>query len=169
MKVELKVDERDGCVATISGCGVGGHTATFRFEAPDYQPDPIKFDGDSVSYAREILHGSVIATVKDDEAGELRATLEAFEPDSTNKRRSARKGGDESDKSAGLGSATGEHDPNRTAPRGAVTADEKEVVQEGDVAGDSQYEAAGEPKGEATAAPSKQTKIDKGGDGKANS
>lgn len=159
MKVELKADERDGCVATITGCGVGGHTATFRFEAPDYQPDPIKFDGDSVSYAREILHGSVIATVVDDEAGELRATLEAYEPDSENKRRPATKAKkwDASD------------DLETNAPRGTVTADEKEVVQEGDVAGDSQYEVAGEPGGEAKAPKSKQTPLDKGGDGKANS
>ena len=160
MKVELKADERDGCVATISGCGVGGHTATFRFEAPDYQPDPVKFDGDSVSYARDGLHGSVIATVVDDEAGEMRATLEAYSPDSDEKRKPARKA--KKDDGATVDSA----------PRGAVTADEKEVVQEGDVAGDGQYEAAGEPGGEALAEyPAKGDDLAdlKGGDGKANS
>jgi hypothetical protein len=160
MKVELKADERDGCVATITGCGVGGHTATFRFEAPDYQPDPIKFDGDSVSYAREVLHGSVIASVVDDEAGEMRATLEAFSPDSDEPRRSARK-------------SKKDDRAEEAVPRGAVTADEKEVVQEGDVAGDAQYEAAGEPGGEATAPVEPADPADvlavKGGDGKPNS
>lgn len=163
MKVELKADERDGCVARITGCGVGGHSATFRFMDPEYAADPIKFDGDSVEFARDRLHGSVICTVADDAAGELRATLEGYSPDTSQPaRRSARRGG-----------ATGEHDPNRTAPRGAVTADEKEVVQEGDTAGDSQYEAAGEPGGEAVADPQPSEPESHGGlgepDGKPNS
>lgn len=82
MKVELRTDERDGCVATISGCGVGAHTATFRFEAPEYAPDPVRFDGDEVSFARHVLHGSVIVTVAHEDAAELRATLEGFSPSS---------------------------------------------------------------------------------------
>lgn len=150
MKVSLKADERDGCVATISGCGVGGHTATFRFMAPEYQVDPIKFDGDTVSFSRDVLHGSVIAKVGPqnlaelqasvaahelepgvvEESGELRATLEAYEADTERKRKPARKW----DK------------PDESTPRGAVKADDKEVVQQGDTAGDSQFEAAGEPR-----------------------
>lgn len=176
MKVELRADERDGCTATITGCGVGGHTAMFRFESPDYQPGPIRFDGDSVSYARDVLHGSVIARVVDDntedEAGELRATLEAFVADSdAPSRRSAKRA--PKDSTAPEGAATGSHDPRRAAPRGAVTADIKEVVQEGDVAGDSQYEAAGEPGGEASAdvveGDAGDVLASKGGDGKPNS
>ena len=176
MKVELRADERDGCTATITGCGIGGHTALFRFESPDYQVDAIKFDGDSVSYARDVLHGSVIARViddnTDDEAGELRATLEAFVADSDAPSRKSAKRAPE-DSTAPVGAATGEHDPKRAAPRGAVTADVKEVVQEGDVAGDSQYEAAGEPRGEAAAdvveGDAGDVLADKGGDGKPNS
>ena len=160
MKVELKADERDGCVATITGCGVGGHTATFRFLNPEYAPDPIKFDGDSVLYARDVLHGDVICTIADDAAAEVRATLEAYE--APRESRLSRKAKQEA-----------ADDPDRDAPRGAVTADAKEVVQGGDVAGDSQFEAAGDPGGEAVADPPKKGSSDrsdeKGGDGKPNS
>lgn len=113
MKVELKADERGGCEAVVSGCGVGGHTVTFRFEAPEYQPGAIQFDGDSVSYARDVLHGSVIVAVDDGEAGELRATLEAYSPDSDRPRRAAR-------------AAKKDVDHPDDVPAGAVTAAEKD-------------------------------------------
>lgn len=91
MRASLLADERDGCTAVISGCGVGGHVAKFVFLAPDAGPFEVSFDGDEVRYHRDGLHGSVLCTiVGDDSFCDRRATLEAYSPAPTPKKAGGR-------------------------------------------------------------------------------
>lgn len=77
-------------VVTVDGGEPGGHTATVRFQDPDYGPSAYSFDAaNGLVVERAAVHGSVIVVV--DGGGELRVDVAEYVPAKVEKPKPAAK------------------------------------------------------------------------------